>query len=46
VDALPGPCFHWGVPTFVFENELFLGQDRIELLIQRTQDKGLNRRKS
>jgi 2-hydroxychromene-2-carboxylate isomerase len=35
---------HWGVPTFVFENEPFFGQDRIELLIWRMQDKGLARR--
>src|SRR5262249_29776884 len=26
---------HWGVPTFVFENEPFFGQDRIDLLILR-----------
>jgi 2-hydroxychromene-2-carboxylate isomerase len=31
---------HWGVPTFVFENEPFFGQDRIELLIWRMQSKG------
>jgi 2-hydroxychromene-2-carboxylate isomerase len=37
---------HWGVPTFVFENEPFFGQDRIDLLIWRMQDKGLTRRKS
>ena len=35
---------HWGVPTFVFENEPFFGQDRIDLLIWRMQDKGLVRR--
>jgi 2-hydroxychromene-2-carboxylate isomerase len=35
---------HWGVPTFVFENEPFFGQDRIELLIWRMQSKGLARR--
>ncbi len=35
---------HWGVPTFVFENEPFFGQDRIELLIWRMQGKGLARR--
>jgi hypothetical protein len=46
VDALPGPRFHWGVPTFVFENEAFFGQDRIDLPIRRMQDKGLTRRKS
>jgi 2-hydroxychromene-2-carboxylate isomerase len=34
---------HWGVPTFVFENEPFFGQDRIELLIWRMQGKGLIR---
>jgi 2-hydroxychromene-2-carboxylate isomerase len=35
---------HWGVPTFVFENEPFFGQDRIEMLIWRMQGKGLVRR--
>jgi 2-hydroxychromene-2-carboxylate isomerase len=45
VDTLRGPCLHWGVPTFVFENEPFFGQDRIDLLIWRMQDKGLTRRK-
>jgi 2-hydroxychromene-2-carboxylate isomerase len=35
---------HWGVPTFVFENEPFFGQDRIEMLIWRMQGKGLTRR--
>lgn len=35
---------HWGVPTFVFENEPFFGQDRIELLIWRMQSKVLTRR--
>jgi 2-hydroxychromene-2-carboxylate isomerase len=39
------PSGHWGVPTFVFENEPFFGQDRIDLLIWRMQDKGLNHRK-
>jgi 2-hydroxychromene-2-carboxylate isomerase len=32
------------VPTFVFENEPFFGQDRIDLLIRRMQSKGLARR--
>jgi 2-hydroxychromene-2-carboxylate isomerase len=36
---------HWGVPTFVFENEPFFGQDRIDLLIWRMQSRGLTRRK-
>ncbi len=35
---------HWGVPTFVFENEPFFGQDRIDLLIWRMESKGLQRR--
>jgi 2-hydroxychromene-2-carboxylate isomerase len=35
---------HWGVPTFVFENEPFFGQDRIDLLIWRMQGRGLTRR--
>jgi 2-hydroxychromene-2-carboxylate isomerase len=35
---------HWGVPTFVFENEPFFGQDRIDLLAWRMQSKGLTRR--
>jgi 2-hydroxychromene-2-carboxylate isomerase len=36
---------HWGVPTFVFENETFFGQDRIDLLVWRMESKGLTRRK-
>jgi 2-hydroxychromene-2-carboxylate isomerase len=35
---------HWGVPTFVFENEPFFGQGRIGLLIWRMENKGLTRR--
>ncbi|WGD52463.1 2-hydroxychromene-2-carboxylate isomerase [Bradyrhizobium sp. CB1650] len=35
---------HWGVPTFVFEQEPFFGQDRIDLLLWRMQGKGLVRR--
>lgn len=35
---------HWGVPTFVFENEPFFGQDRIDLLLWRMQGKGLTKR--
>lgn len=35
---------HWGVPTFVFENEPFFGQDRIDLLVWRMRGKGLARR--
>jgi 2-hydroxychromene-2-carboxylate isomerase len=32
------------VPTFVFENEPFFGQDRIGILIWRMESKGLTRR--
>jgi 2-hydroxychromene-2-carboxylate isomerase len=35
---------HWGVPTFVFEGEPFFGQDRIDHLIKRLQDRGMTRR--
>ncbi len=35
---------HWGVPTFVFENEPFFGQDRVDLLIWRMKSRGLTRR--
>jgi 2-hydroxychromene-2-carboxylate isomerase len=35
---------HWGVPTMVFEGEPFFGQDRIELLVWRMQQHGLQRR--
>jgi 2-hydroxychromene-2-carboxylate isomerase len=35
---------HWGVPTFVFENEPFFGQDRVGMLIWRMESKGLTRR--
>jgi hypothetical protein len=36
---------HWGVPTYVFDNEPFFGQDRIDLLVWRMESKGLTRRK-
>jgi 2-hydroxychromene-2-carboxylate isomerase len=35
---------HWGVPTLVFENEPFFGQDRIDLALWRMQQKGLEAR--
>jgi 2-hydroxychromene-2-carboxylate isomerase len=35
---------HWGVPTMVFEGEPFFGQDRIDLLIWRMQQHGLQPR--
>ena len=36
---------HWGVPLMVFAEEPFFGQDRIESLIWRLQQKGLTKRK-
>lgn len=35
---------HWGVPTMVFDGEPFFGQDKIELLLWRMQQKGLAKR--
>lgn len=35
---------HWGVPTLVFEEEPFFGQDRIELAVWRMKQNGLEKR--
>lgn len=35
---------HWGVPTFVFKDEPFFGQDRLDLLLWRLQQHGLKER--
>lgn len=35
---------HWGVPLFVFENEPFFGQDRIDQLLWRMKQRGLKER--
>lgn len=35
---------HWGVPTLVFEGEPFFGQDRIEMVLWRMEQKGLAKR--
>ena len=35
---------HWGVPLMVFDGEPFFGQDRIDTLIWRMQQKGLAKR--
>ncbi|MGE0045757.1 MAG: 2-hydroxychromene-2-carboxylate isomerase [Hyphomonadaceae bacterium] len=35
---------HWGVPLFVFENEPFFGQDRLDLLLWRMKKRGLTPR--
>ena len=35
---------HWGVPTLVFEEEPFFGQDRIDMAVWRMEQKGLVKR--
>ncbi len=35
---------HWGVPTFVFKDEPFFGQDRLETLVWRLKQNGLTER--
>jgi 2-hydroxychromene-2-carboxylate isomerase len=35
---------HWGVPTLVFENEPFFGQDRVDLAVWRMKQKSLQSR--
>lgn len=35
---------HWGVPTMVFEGEPFFGQDRLEVLLWRMKQNGLQAR--
>lgn len=35
---------HWGVPTLVFDGEPFFGQDRIEMVLWRMNEKGLAER--
>lgn len=35
---------HWGVPTFAFNGEPFFGQDRIEMLLWRLKQHGLEKR--
>ncbi|WP_245656959.1 DsbA family protein [Sphingomonas asaccharolytica] len=35
---------HWGVPTLVFNDEPFFGQDRIDLAMWRMEQAGLEKR--
>ncbi|GAA4643569.1 2-hydroxychromene-2-carboxylate isomerase [Pontixanthobacter gangjinensis] len=35
---------HWGVPTLVFDGEPFFGQDRIEMVLWRMNEKGMTER--
>lgn len=35
---------HWGVPTMVFRDEPFFGQDRLDLLLWRLRQQGLEPR--
>ncbi len=37
-------CGHWGVPTMAFEGEPFFGQDRLDVLLWRLKQNGLQRR--
>jgi 2-hydroxychromene-2-carboxylate isomerase len=37
---------HWGVPTMAFEGEPFFGQDRLDVLLWRLKQRGLERRTS
>ncbi len=37
---------HWGVPTIVFEGEPFFGQDRLDVLVWRMRQRGLQERKA
>ncbi|MEM7016921.1 MAG: DsbA family protein, partial [Pseudomonadota bacterium] len=37
---------HWGVPTLVFQDEPFFGQDRLDIFIWRLQQHGLTERDS
>ncbi|MEJ1968328.1 MAG: DsbA family protein [Rhizomicrobium sp.] len=37
-------CGHWGVPTMAFEGEPFFGQDRLDVLLWRLKQKGLQAR--
>ncbi|WP_131114695.1 hypothetical protein [Lichenihabitans psoromatis] len=32
---------HWGVPTIIFENEPFFGQDRFDMLVWRLKQRGI-----
>jgi len=37
---------HWGVPTCAFEGEPFFGQDRLDVLMWRLRQSGLQRRRA
>ena len=37
---------HWGVPTMVFDGEPFFGQDRLDLLVWRMRQAGLQERRN
>lgn len=43
-DAALRAAGHWGVPTMVFHNEPFFGQDRLDVLLWRLQQNGLRPR--
>jgi 2-hydroxychromene-2-carboxylate isomerase len=35
---------HWGTPSMVFDSEIFFGQDRLDLLMWRMKQNGLQPR--
>ena len=37
-------CGHWGVPTMAFQGEPFFGQDRLDVLLWRLKQNGLQPR--
>jgi len=43
-DILLRAAGHWGVPTMVFADEVFFGQDRFDVLLWRLHKAGLSRR--
>ena len=45
-DDLLEAAGHWGVPTMVFEGEPFFGQDRLDLLEWRIEQRGVPRREA
>ena len=44
VDYVRALAGHWGVPLFVFDNDPFFGQDRIDALLWRLEQHGLKRK--
>jgi 2-hydroxychromene-2-carboxylate isomerase len=43
--AAHADCGHWGVPTMAFNGEPFFGQDRLDVLLWRLKQNGLDKRR-